>query len=174
MNVGLGPSVKGAAVLLGCAALAFGGVSGSAQRARAENKLLAETAEFTGALLFLQMHVPALVIGVVRNGETAVVGFGEIADKSGRKPDGDTLLRIGSNTKVFTGAVLASLVADGTVNLTDRLQDRLGWDVTIPERDGQAIRLIDLATHSSRLPREVDRPPAPADHPLGPVTQHAA
>ena len=156
--------------LLLAATLAIGGAVPSA---RAENKLLAEIVEFTGALLFLDMHVPGLVIGVVRNGETAVVGFGEIADKSGKKPDGDTLMRIGSNTKAFTGAVLASLVADGTVKLTDRLQDRLGWDVTIPERDGKAIRLIDLATHASGLPREVDRPPAPADDPFGTITKEA-
>ena len=69
-------------------------IVGATPGAGAENKLLAETVEFTGALLFLDMHVPGLVIGVVRNGETAVVGFGEIADKSGQKPDGDTLLRI--------------------------------------------------------------------------------
>src|SRR5690349_19074374 len=110
------------AVLLGCAALVASVWLGSARSAWAESKLLAETVEFTGALLFLDMHVPGLVIGVVRDGETTVAGFGEIADRSGRKPDGDTLLRIGSNTKAFTGAVLASLVADGTVKLTDRLR----------------------------------------------------
>ncbi len=160
---------SGAAALL-CGAALILGLAGSA---RAESRLLAETAEFTGALLFLDLHVPGLVIGVVRNGETAVVGFGEIADRTGKKPDGDTLLRIGSNTKAFTGAVLASLVADGTVKLTDRLQDRLGWDVAIPERNGKAIRLIDLATHASGLPREVDRPPASADDPFGTVTKEA-
>jgi D-alanyl-D-alanine-carboxypeptidase/D-alanyl-D-alanine-endopeptidase len=173
MRFDLGRSGSGAAALLGCAGLVLGGLLASAPSARAENKLLAETIEFTGSLLFLDMHVPGLVIGVIRNGETAVVGFGEIADNSGKKPDGDTLLRIGSNTKVFTGAVLASLVADGTVKLTDRLQDRLGWDVTIPERDGKAIRLIDLATHASGLPREADRPEAPADDPFGTVTKEA-
>ena len=46
--------------------------------------------------------------------------------------------------------------ADGTVDLTDKLQDRLGWNVTIPERDGNSIRLIDLATHASGLPREAE------------------
>jgi D-alanyl-D-alanine-carboxypeptidase/D-alanyl-D-alanine-endopeptidase len=173
MRFDRGRSGRGVAALLGGAGLVLGGLLASAQSARAENKLLAEAIEFTGSLLFLDMHVPALVIGVVRNGETAVVGFGEIADKSGKAPDGDTLMRIGSNTKAFTGAVLASLVADGTVRLTDRLQDRLGWDVTIPERDGKAIRLVDLATHASGLPREVDRPPGSADDPFGTVTKEA-
>jgi D-alanyl-D-alanine-carboxypeptidase/D-alanyl-D-alanine-endopeptidase len=123
------------------------------QPARAD-KLLDETVEFTGAVIFLGAKVPGLVIGAVRDGETAVFGFGETAKGSGKTPDGDTKMRVGSITKVFTGATLASMVADGKVSFTDRLQDRLGWDVQIPERDGKQIRLIDLATQASGLPRE--------------------
>ena len=118
----------------------------------AEDKLLAETVDF-GRHLHLS-PVPGFVIGVVRNGETVVRGYGEIADGSGKAPDGDTPMRVGAITKVFCGATLATMVADGSVKFTDRLQERLDWDVTIPQRDGKEIRLIDLATHSSGLPRE--------------------
>ena len=124
--------------------------------ARAEDKLLVDTVELTGAVIYLGVKPPAFVIGVVRNGETVVRGYGEIAKGSGNEPDGDTLMRVGSITKAFCGATLASMVADGTVNFGDPLQDRLGWDVKIPERDGKKIRLIDLATHSSGLPREAE------------------
>jgi CubicO group peptidase (beta-lactamase class C family) len=122
--------------------------------ARAEDKLLAEAVDFTGTFIYLGAKPPAFVIGAIRNGETVVRGFGEIAKGSGKEPDGDTLMRVGSITKVFCGATLASMVADGTVGFADKLQDRLGWDVKIPERDGKSIRLIDLATHASGLPRE--------------------
>ncbi len=124
--------------------------------ARAEDKLLAEAVDFAGTFIFLGAKPPALIIGAIRNGETVVRGFGEIADGSGKEPDGDTLMRVGSITKVFCGAAFASMVADGSVNFTDKLQDRLGWDVKIPERDGKTIRLIDLATHASGLPREAE------------------
>jgi serine-type D-Ala-D-Ala carboxypeptidase/endopeptidase len=124
--------------------------------ARAEDKLLVDTVKLTGAVIYLGVKPPAFVIGVVRNGETVVRGYGEIAKGSGKEPDGDTLMRVGSITKAFCGATLASMVADGTVNFGDPLQDRLGWDVKIPERDGKKIRLIDLATHSSGLPREAE------------------
>ena len=147
----LGPSALAACVLAVS-------MSVPAQEARAD-KLLDETVEFTGTFIFLKSKVPGLVIGAVRNGETAVFGFGETAKGSGKTPEGDTRLRIGSITKVFAGATLASMVADGTVSFTDRLQDRLGWDVTIPERDGKPIRLIDLATHASGLPREAEDTP---------------
>jgi len=127
-----------------------------ASTTRAEDKLLAEAVDFTGTVIFLEAKVPGLVIGVVRNGQTVVRGYGEIAKGSGKEPDGDTLMRVASITKVFCGATLASMVADGTVNFGDPLQNRLGWDVKIPERDGKKIRLIDLATHSSGLPREAE------------------
>jgi D-alanyl-D-alanine-carboxypeptidase/D-alanyl-D-alanine-endopeptidase len=69
--------------------------------------------------------------------------------------------------------VLASLVADGTVRFTDRLQDRLGWNVTVPSRGGNQIRLIHLVTHSSGLPREVARQPGPPDDPFSTLTPEA-
>jgi D-alanyl-D-alanine-carboxypeptidase/D-alanyl-D-alanine-endopeptidase len=130
-----------------------------ATHARAEDKLLADAVELTGAVIYLGAKPPAFVIGAIRNGETVVRGYGEIAAGSGKQPDGDTLMRVGSITKVFCGAVLASMVADGSVKFTDTLQDRLGWGVTIPERDGKPIRLIDLVTHASGLPREAEGTP---------------
>jgi D-alanyl-D-alanine-carboxypeptidase/D-alanyl-D-alanine-endopeptidase len=151
-------TVKGHWILRGGLALALGAILASAP-AHAADKLLEETVDFTGTFIFLAAKVPGAVIGVIRNGETVVKGYGEIADGSGKAPDGDTLMRVGSITKVFTGATLASMVADGKVGFTDRLQDRLGWDVKIPERDGKAIRLIDLATQASGLPREADTAP---------------
>src|SRR5512143_3388853 len=79
----------------------------SAPRAEAEDALLAETVEFTGFFIHLTAKSPGLVIGAIRNGETVVRGYGEIADGSGKAPDGDTRMRIGSITKAFTGATLA-------------------------------------------------------------------
>jgi D-alanyl-D-alanine-carboxypeptidase/D-alanyl-D-alanine-endopeptidase len=142
-----------------------------AASAQAQDKLLNEIVEFNGAMLFMESRAPAMIVGAVRDGQTVVVGFGETADGSGKAPDGRTLLRIGSITKAFTGQVLADLVTKGTVKLTDRLQDRLGWPVKVPERDGRPIRLIELATHTSGLPREVDRESGPPDDPFRTLTQ---
>lgn len=138
-----------------------------------KDRLLDEAVEFTGTVLFLETKVPALVIGVVRDGEVSIAGFGKVRPDEDRAPDGTTLIRVGSITKAFTGAVLAGLVADGTVNLTDPLQDHLGWDVTIPTKGGNQVRLIDLATHASGLPREVERAPSPPDDPFQTITKDA-
>jgi serine-type D-Ala-D-Ala carboxypeptidase/endopeptidase len=139
--------------------------------ARAQDPLLEETVNFSGAILHYSLGVPGLVIGAVRNGQTAVAGFGRISDEVDRAPDGDTLMRVGSITKVFTGTVLAGLVADGTVRLTDPLDKHLNWDVPVPARDGRSIRLIDLVTHTSGLPREIERPPSPPDDPMRTLTK---
>ncbi|WP_292523706.1 D-alanyl-D-alanine-carboxypeptidase/endopeptidase AmpH [Methyloceanibacter sp.] len=132
--------------------------------------LLDETVEFTGSVLFLQTKVPGLLIGAVRNGDTAIYGFGESSD-GGKEPDGDTVLRIGSITKAFTGQVLAALTADGTVSLTQRLGELAPDLGTGKDPNVSAIRLIDLATHSAGLPRELPREPGPADDPLNTITR---
>jgi len=158
---------------LACAVVSAASVMLATAGPRAEDKLLREILEFNGAMMFLESRVPAMVVGAVRNGEIEVVGFGERADGSGKAPDGQTVLRIGSITKAFAGQVFAGLVTQGTVKLTDRLQDRLGWPVKVPERGGRPIRLIDLATHTSGLPREVDRQPGPPDDPFRTLTREA-
>jgi len=127
----------------------------AAATASADDAFLKDMVTLQGQIAFLQMRVPGMVLGVVRNGESIVVGYGERADHAG-EPDGDTMIRVGSISKVFAGQVLASLVADGTLKLSDRLQDRLGWPgATVPTKDGREITLLDLATHGAGLPREV-------------------
>lgn len=144
---------------------------GSTAPARAADKLLQETVEFTGTVFYLKSKVPGLIIGAVRNGEVAIAGFGRVRDGSKTVPNGDTLIRIGSITKAFTGQVLASMVADGSAKFTDTLQSRLGWQAKVPSRGGGVIRLIELATHTSGLPREIDRPNAPPTDPFATITK---
>lgn len=139
----------------------------------AESSLLREAVEMTGTMMYLGFQPPALILGVVRDGETVVEGFGEYRPGADLPPDGDTVMRIGSITKTFTAATLAGLVADGAVNLTDRLEDHLGWDVAVPSRPGHPIRLLHLATHTSGLPREVDVELGPADDPFANFTPQA-
>jgi len=70
--------------------------------------LLDEVVDFTGQIFFIDTKVPAVVIGAVRDGDTAVAGFGERAGPGSPAPDGDTIMCFGSITKAFTGDVLAT------------------------------------------------------------------
>jgi D-alanyl-D-alanine-carboxypeptidase/D-alanyl-D-alanine-endopeptidase len=134
--------------------------------ASAQDKLLNEAVNFTGTLTFINTKVPGFILAAVRNGEMAFAAFGKVSDKSDKEPDANTMFGIGSISKVFCGEVLASMVLDGKVRFSDRLQDRLGYDVTLPERAGHPIRLIDLVTQASGLPREVPRADGPPDDPF--------
>src|SRR5271163_5338846 len=141
--------------------------------ARATQALLDDAVGFTGQILFLTVKTPALVLGVVRNGETSIQGFGRRVDDASEAPAADTLFRIGSITKAFTGQVLASLAADGVVGLADPLTKYVPEFIAPISEGGRPIRLIDLATHSAGLPREVPHASGAADDPFANITPDA-
>jgi D-alanyl-D-alanine-carboxypeptidase/D-alanyl-D-alanine-endopeptidase len=143
------------------------------RRARAGQAELDEAVGFTGQVLFLAAKAPALVIGVVRNGQTSIQGFGRSADGRDAAPGADTLFRIGSVTKAFTGQVLASLAADGVVSLADPLTKYVPEFIAPLSEGGRPIRLVDLATHSAGLPREVPHESGPPDNPFVNITPAA-
>jgi serine-type D-Ala-D-Ala carboxypeptidase/endopeptidase len=66
--------------------------------------------------------------------------------------------------------VLASMVGDGKLQLTDPLQ-RYAGEAKVPAFNGRPIRLLDLATHSAALPREMGE--APPDAPPRTWPTHA-
>jgi serine-type D-Ala-D-Ala carboxypeptidase/endopeptidase len=140
---------------------------------RASQALLDDSVGFTGQILFLSVKMPALVLGVVRNGQTSIQGFGRRAADTSEPPAADTLFRIGSITKAFTGQLLASLAADGVVSLADPLTKYVPEFIAPMSEGGRPIRLIDLATHSAGLPREVPHAPGPPEDPFVNVTPDA-
>jgi D-alanyl-D-alanine-carboxypeptidase/D-alanyl-D-alanine-endopeptidase len=149
------------------ATLSVGGV------ALAEDRALKEATAFTGTIMYLEGGMPGLVFGAVRNGETALAGFGEIRDGSGIEPDGDSIFRLASVSKVFCGAVLGALALEGKVGLTDPLQTLIGPGATVPTKDGRTLRLIDLVTQTSGLPWDVPRPRSPPEDPFASNTTEA-
>ena len=75
---------------------------------------------------------------------------------NGDKPNGDTIYEIGSVTKAFTGTLLADMVNRGLVKLDAPLQDFMPTDVKLHLAKNQPIRLVDLASQTSGLPRLPD------------------
>jgi serine-type D-Ala-D-Ala carboxypeptidase/endopeptidase len=153
-------------------AIVTAGVASSARPVRAD-ALLDEIVGFTGQIFIIDTKVPAVVIAAIRDGETSVRGFGERAGEGSPPPDGDTILRLGSITKAFTGEMLAHLTADGTVELTQPLAKWAPDLAAGASSDAQRIRLIDLATHAGGLPREVPHEPGPDDDPYATITREA-
>ena len=101
--------------------------------------------------------VPGVVVGVVIDGELAYAkGFGVVNPATKVVPDADTVYRIGSITKSFTGLALLSLRDDGVLDLDDPLARWIpeANKLIYPTRDDRPITLRQLAQHTSGLPRD--------------------
>lgn len=94
-----------------------------------------------------------IVVGVVGPEGRRVVSYGRRAAGDAAPLDGDAVFEIGSVTKVFTAVLLAEAVRRGEVALDDPVSKYLPPEATLPTRNGRAITLVDLATHTSGLPR---------------------
>lgn len=102
----------------------------------------------------------SLVVGVVVDGQRHVVGVGTVGSHEGEDgadagaaPDAYTLYEIGSISKVLTALALADAVVSGEVALETPVADLLPDSVTVGAHADGPIRLVDLATHTSGLPR---------------------
>jgi D-alanyl-D-alanine-carboxypeptidase/D-alanyl-D-alanine-endopeptidase len=93
-----------------------------------------------------------IVVGLIDASGRRIVAYGSF-DNDKKPLDGDTIFEIGSATKVFTSLLLADAVARGEVRLDDPVALYLPPTVKVPERGGKKITLVDLATHTSGLPR---------------------
>ena len=96
----------------------------------------------------------SIIVGVVDKKGARFTSFGKANQKPDAKNvDENTVFEIGSVTKVFTGTLLAEAVRRGEVKLDDPISKYLPKTVKTPKRDGMEITLLDLATHTSGLPR---------------------
>ncbi|MFO0789144.1 MAG: serine hydrolase [Pirellulales bacterium] len=96
------------------------------------------------------------VVGVLDDGKQELHAYGEVHKGAGDKPNGDTIYEIGSITKAFTGTLLGDMVNRGVVKLDAPVQDFLPEGVKLDVAKDQPIRLVDLASQSSGLPRMPD------------------
>jgi CubicO group peptidase (beta-lactamase class C family) len=93
-----------------------------------------------------------MVAGIITPKGRLVASYGNLDRRDPRPVNGDTVFEIGSVTKVFTALLLADMVVRGEVALNDPVKKYLPGNVRVAERDGRAIALVDLATHTSGLP----------------------
>jgi len=140
-------------------------LTGAVATGGAQQPLSLEDAGQWGQTIFDGSAATGMVLVVVRNREAAVKSYGETFPGSGIKPDANSLLRLCSISKALTGDLLAKLVADGKVGLNDPLQKFAPKGKAVPNgADESRITLLELATHTGGLPREVSAYPKEAPH----------
>ncbi|HUN84662.1 MAG TPA: D-alanyl-D-alanine-carboxypeptidase/endopeptidase AmpH [Terracidiphilus sp.] len=116
-----------------------------------------------GSELYANSGATGMVLVVVRGDQVFIRGYGETAPGSHIAPSENSVIRLCSLTKIFTSDLLAKMVADGTVHLDDPLQKYAPAGVRVPEQE-RPITLLELATHTAGLDREIGTPPRHTPH----------
>ena len=98
---------------------------------------------------------------------TRFVNYGTLnKDAASAQANENSIYEIGSLTKLFTAVLLADAVKRGEVKLDAPISAYLPKTVKTPTFNGKEITLLDLATHSSSLPRMPNNfKPKAADEP---------
>jgi CubicO group peptidase (beta-lactamase class C family) len=99
-------------------------------------------------------HTPGIVVGLLLpDGSTQFFGYGVTDGEDSPRPDGDTLFAVGSLSKGFLAALIALHVDKGDLSWDDTLETLLPPDTPLSP-DARKITLLQLATHTSGLPRQ--------------------
>jgi CubicO group peptidase (beta-lactamase class C family) len=100
---------------------------------------------------------PGLAYGVIANGRLVHTGgLGESVAGTGLLPDADTVFRIASMTKSFTGALILLLRDDGLLRLDDPVADHLPElaRLPLPTTDSSPVTLRHLLTMTAGFPTD--------------------
>jgi CubicO group peptidase (beta-lactamase class C family) len=96
--------------------------------------------------------VPGMAVAIVKDGKVALMkGYGVRKLGESAPVDENSLFGIGSNTKAFTAAALATLVDEGKISWDDPVYERLkGFEMYDPYVSKE-MRIRDLLCHRSGL-----------------------
>ncbi|MFC7450048.1 serine hydrolase domain-containing protein [Rhodococcus daqingensis] len=93
--------------------------------------------------------IPGVAVGVLANGQEYIKGYGVTNVDRPVPVDGDTVFRIGSTTKTFTGTAIMRLVDQGTVDLDAPVRRYLpDFAVTDPGASA-TVTMRQLLNHTS-------------------------
>lgn len=99
-------------------------------------------------------YTPGLIVGVLLPDQsTHFFGYGEADKVSHARPTKDTLFAVGSLSKGFLAALVALSVEDGIFSWGDTLETLLPAGTAL-SADAKKITLLQLAMHTSGLPRQ--------------------
>ncbi|MFT7452482.1 MAG: D-alanyl-D-alanine-carboxypeptidase/D-alanyl-D-alanine-endopeptidase, partial [Patescibacteria group bacterium] len=96
------------------------------------------------------------VVGVIDSDGTHFYSYGVKSLETKEAVDEHSVFEIGSISKTFTGILLADMVVKKELKLEDPLQKHLPEGITAPTRNGESIKLVHMANHTSSLPRMPD------------------
>jgi CubicO group peptidase (beta-lactamase class C family) len=96
-----------------------------------------------------RFHVPGVAVGVYWQGREHLKGFGVTNVDHPLPVDADTLFRIGSTTKTFTGTAMMRLVEQGKVDLAVSVRTYLPDFTLADESVARSVTVRGLLNHSA-------------------------
>ncbi|TGE08732.1 serine hydrolase domain-containing protein [Hymenobacter fodinae] len=112
-----------------------------------------DAAVHRAATLYMQHpDVAGLSIGVYQQGKMSFYNYGEVEKGSRKLPTANTFYDMGSVAKTFVGTLLAQAVLDKKLRLNDDIRQYLPGQYPNLSYEGQPIRVVDLANHTSGMP----------------------
>ena len=94
-------------------------------------------------------HIPGVALGMLHNGREYVRGYGVTNVDHPQPVDGDTLFRIGSTTKTFTGTIVMRLVEQGVLDLNAPVRNYLPALQLADESVAARVTVRQLLNHSA-------------------------
>jgi CubicO group peptidase (beta-lactamase class C family) len=100
------------------------------------------------------LNVPGVAVGVVQDGRVILAkGYGVLDVKGTQAVDADTLFAVGSVSKSFTTAVMATLVDEGKLDWDRPVREYLPWFRMYDPVASELLTPRDMVSHRSGLPR---------------------
>src|SRR5215213_12039189 len=147
LKVGVGAAIGGTAASL----LSRGrrtAASAASPNAQAAEELFRELdAKIKAGMA--RYHIPGVAIGVLYQGEEYVRGYGVTNVDEPEPIDGDTLFRIASTTKTFTGTTVMRLVEQGLLDLNAPVRTYLPDFRVADEIASERVTLRQCLNHSA-------------------------
>ena len=104
--------------------------------------------------IFYGSGATGMAMVVIDGNQRVFRSFGETRPGNNVRPQLDSVVRIASLSKLMTSEMLVKLLDQGRVRLDDPLSKYAPPGARVPTYQGTPITLVNLATHTSALPRE--------------------
>ncbi|MDH2912003.1 D-alanyl-D-alanine-carboxypeptidase/endopeptidase AmpH [Kosakonia sp. HypNH10] len=104
--------------------------------------------------IFYGSGATGMAMVVIDGNQRVFRSFGETRPGNNVRPQLDSVVRIASLSKLMTSEMLVKLLDQGRVRLDDPLSKYAPPGARVPTYQGAPITLVNLATHTSALPRE--------------------
>jgi len=73
-----------------------------------------------------------LVVGIIKNGKTKILSYGQLSSNNKQAPDGNTIFEIGGITTVFTTTLTKLEEKNGLFKMEDPIQNHIRGAVRVP------------------------------------------